>query len=145
MFDTSGLSKSDPMFSNDNKKVLGKFKDECNGIQISEYVGLRPKLYSMRLDRADYITRADNSIKMETKKAKGTARSVVKNEITFNDYVQTLNTGQSMRHSQANFRTQAHQIYTTRTTKTSLSAFDNKRYLAADGITSKAYGHFTIN
>jgi len=133
------------MFSNDNKKVLGKFKNENNGIQISEYVGLRPKLYSMRLDRADYITRADNSIKMETKKAKGTARSVVKNEITFNDYVQTLNTGQSMRHSQANFRTQAHQIYTTRTTKTSLSAFDNKRYLAADGITSKAYGHFTIN
>ena len=43
-----------------------------------------------------------------------------------------------MRHIQVNFRTDCHQVYTTRTTKTSLSAFDSKRYLLEDG----AYGHY---
>ena len=47
-----------------------------------------------------------------------------------------------MRHSQVNFRTDCHRVYTTRTTKTSLSAFDSKRYLLEDGIQSLAYGHY---
>ena len=47
-----------------------------------------------------------------------------------------------MRHSQVNFRTDCHQVYTTRTTKTSLSAFDSKHYLLEDGVQSYAYGHY---
>ena len=47
-----------------------------------------------------------------------------------------------MRHAQINFRTDCHRVYTTRTTKTSLSAFDSKRYLLEDGIQSYAYGHY---
>jgi hypothetical protein len=47
-----------------------------------------------------------------------------------------------MRHSQVNFRTDCHRVYTVRTTKTSLSAFDSKRYLLEDGIHSYAYGHY---
>ena len=30
-----------------NKKVIGKFKDELQGISIEEFDGLRPNLYSM--------------------------------------------------------------------------------------------------
>ena len=43
-FDTSDYPKDHPLFSNDNKKVLGKFKDEAKGVPIAEFVGLRPKL-----------------------------------------------------------------------------------------------------
>ena len=44
------------------KKVLGKFKDELGGVPISEYVGLRPKMYSV-------ITKEE-----EIRKAKGVKR-----------------------------------------------------------------------
>ena len=33
-----------------NKKVIGKFKDETNGIIINEFVGIRSKMYSFKLD-----------------------------------------------------------------------------------------------
>ena len=47
------------------KKVLGKFKDECAGVPIAEYIGLRPKPYS--------ILRANEKVTDEKviKKAKG--------------------------------------------------------------------------
>ena len=141
-FDTSDLPKGHAMFSNDNKKVLGKFKDEAKGVAIAEFVGLRPKLYALRLDGDEYTARGDKDLKLETKKSKGTKKSVVATQIKFANYLETLETGTSMRHAQVNFRTDCHRVYTTRTTKTSLSAFDSKRYLLEDGIQSYAYGHY---
>ena len=141
-FDTSDYPKDHPMFSNDHKKVLGKFKDEAKGVAIAEFVGLRPKLYALRLDEGEHASRGDDELKLVTKKSKGTKKSVVASEIKFANYLETLETRQPMRHSQVNFRTDCHRIYTTRTTKTSLSAFDGKRYLLSDGVTSLAYGHY---
>ena len=46
-YDTSDYPEDHPLFSKVNKKVLGKMKDECEGIPISEYVGLRSKMYSI--------------------------------------------------------------------------------------------------
>ena len=34
----------------ENKKVVGKFKDETQGIPICEFIGLRSKMYSIKLD-----------------------------------------------------------------------------------------------
>ena len=39
-YDTSNYNNKHFLFSNENKKVLGKFKDELGGVPISEYVGL---------------------------------------------------------------------------------------------------------
>ena len=61
-----------------------------------------------------------------------------------NDYIKTLYTGESMRHKQINFRTDSHQIYTSVSTKISLSAFDSKRYLT-NSVDSLAYGHYSMN
>jgi len=47
LYDTSDYPKEHPLHSNTNKKVLGKMKDECAGTPITEYVGLRPKMYSI--------------------------------------------------------------------------------------------------
>lgn len=50
-----------------NKKVVGKFKDECFGRAIAEFVGLRQKMYSIL-----------ESSRANTKKAKGVQKLVVK-------------------------------------------------------------------
>ena len=47
LYDTSDFPKEHPLYSDANKKVLGKMKDECNGTPIAECVCLRSKLYSI--------------------------------------------------------------------------------------------------
>jgi hypothetical protein len=44
------LSKShmEDLRCNDNKKVLGKFKDECNSLLLTEFLALNPKVYSFK-------------------------------------------------------------------------------------------------
>ena len=49
-FDLSDSIRSD-MKDNNNKKVLGKFKDEMNTLLTTEFLALNPKVYSiMHLD-----------------------------------------------------------------------------------------------
>ena len=80
-FDLSDYPKDHPLYCADNKKVIGKFKNETSEKQIIEFVGLRPKLYSFKTD--------DNK---EKKTCKGVKRNVVKNEIKVDDYKHTLYT-----------------------------------------------------
>ena len=49
-FDTSGYDKEDARLLpiRKNKKVIGKMKDELGGAIMTEFVALRPKLYSYR-------------------------------------------------------------------------------------------------
>ena len=46
-YDFSDYPKDHQLFSEQNKKAIGKFKDECSGTPIAENVGLRPKMYSL--------------------------------------------------------------------------------------------------
>ena len=48
LFDTSDYQKKNHfLYSEKNMKVLGKMKDECAGTPFEEFVGLRPKMYSL--------------------------------------------------------------------------------------------------
>ena len=46
MFDNSDHLESSPYYCNVNKKIIGKFKDEACGIPITEFIGLKSKMYS---------------------------------------------------------------------------------------------------
>ena len=72
-FDTSNYPHDHPsgIPSGLNKKVLGMFKDEAGGKVIDEFVGLRAKLYSYKMQEGE-----------ESKKCKGGKKSVVKKSIT---------------------------------------------------------------
>ena len=45
-FDNSDYSENSPFYDKINKKVIGKVKDEASGIPITEFIGLRSKMYS---------------------------------------------------------------------------------------------------
>ena len=47
LFDLSGYPKDSIYYDDSNKKVLGKMKDEFNGVKIDEFIGLKPKMYSL--------------------------------------------------------------------------------------------------
>ena len=47
-FDFSNYPSDHFLFSNVNKKVVLKFKDEAAGKIIAEFIALKPKLYSLK-------------------------------------------------------------------------------------------------
>ena len=129
-FDLSDL-KIEKFKDSENKKVVGKFKDETQGIPICEFIGLRSKMYSIKLD--------DDS---EKKTAKGKVRNVIKNHLKHAQYKHILDTGERMTSSMKMIRSFDHEIYTFNVTNISLSAYDDKRFIHDDGISSYAYGHY---
>ena len=87
--DFSDYDRDHKCYDLTNKKVLGKFKDECQGQIITNFMGLKPKSYAFKIY---------NQIK-EEKKNKGVPKLKVKREITFNIQQIFTNTGtQQLRH-----------------------------------------------
>ena len=50
LFDNSNYPKNSEFFFDENKKVIGKMKNEAAGMVIKEYIGLRSKMYSYSTD-----------------------------------------------------------------------------------------------
>ena len=48
LFDFSNYSKNSKFFNETNKKVIGKMKNEFGGVIVTEFVGLKSKMYSMK-------------------------------------------------------------------------------------------------
>ena len=48
--DNSDYPENSPYHYNANKKVIGVFKDEACGVPITEFVGLKSKMYSFVKD-----------------------------------------------------------------------------------------------
>ena len=199
-YDTSDYPEDHPLFSKVNKKVLGKMKDECAGIPISEYVGLRSKMYSVmtegkseqRIEKlkkefpeteikecscegkkvqtimakdaelvkeimkkdAELVKKTDhpkarvlqccNMIKVDetnVRKAKGVKKNVIKKQIKHEQYKQALFKNEQMWHGMKMLRSDGHEIYGIHVNKISLSPFDSKRWIADDGVNTKAYGY----
>ena len=104
--------------------------DECAGRPIAEYVGLRPKMYSILEAKGDNI-----------KKAKGVKKYVVKKHIRHKQYREALFEKTTFHHGMDVLRSERHHIYGQRLHKVSLSPFDSKRWIAENGVETLAYGH----
>ena len=134
-FDTSDYPENHPsgIPIGINKKVLGMFKDEAAGKIIKEFVGLRAKLYSYKMDEGG-----------ESKKCKGIKKQVVESSISHEDYKTCLLTGKEQLRKQNILRSYEHEVYTEEVNKVALSALDDKRYILKDGIHTLAWGHYKI-
>ena len=128
-FDTSDYPEAHPsgILTGVNKKVIGMFKDEVNGRQITHFVSLRPKLYSFKVEGVK-----------ETKKCKGIEKNVVKREISFKDYTQCLFSGEKQMRIMNIIRSENHDLYSKRVNKIALSNEDDKRILKEDNINTLA-------
>ena len=73
-------------YDDSNKLVVGKRKDEAGSVAIEEFVGLKPKMYSIFVDYSS-----------EHKKAKGVNRNAVA-AISHNEYKDVLLNQKRLRH-----------------------------------------------
>ena len=134
LYDTANFAKDHPLYSVKNNKVLGKFKSETAEKAPLEFVGLRPKMYSLLVSKKE-------KPKMT---AKGIKRGFVSKHVRHGQFLNTLRTKLATKANFLQFRSTNHVIKTLEVEKLCLAAFDNKRYLLDDGIRSLAYGHFRI-
>lgn len=130
-YDFSGYPRDHPLYTDENKKVLGKFKDELDGTLIEEFCGLRPKMYSIL------------STKGEKKTAKGICRRVVKKNVRHYQYRECLFKHKLTMEGMKRIVSKKHELFTIHQTKLCLNPCDDKRYII-DGFTTLAHGHFKI-
>ena len=71
MFDFSNYSKDLKFFDEANKKVIGKMKDEFWGVTVTEFVGFKSNMYSMKkINGKEYNTAKGENIATEFNKFK---------------------------------------------------------------------------
>jgi hypothetical protein len=133
-FDFSDYKPDHFCYDVTNKKVIGKMKDETNGDPISEFVGLRPKMYSqLTYHSGEYEAK---------KRAKGIKKSVVEKNVTHEMFKKSLLDSEVILSKMTTFRSYKHEMYTIDVNKVGLCPYDDKRCLMKDGINTVALGHF---
>ena len=116
-----------------NKKVIGMMKDECSGEIMTEFTGLRAKLYASKMDSLE-----------ESKRCKGVKKSVVKKNITFENYKNVLFYRTSQMAKMNVIRSHKHEVNTEEVNKVALNGEDDKRVVLQDRIQTLAYGHYSL-
>ena len=115
--DTSEYPKEHLLFSNENKKVIGKFKDELHGELIKEIIFMKSKVYAYKLMSSSSV-----------KKLKGCSKVIINKEINYDDYDKILHSTNELNKKQWQIHSQNHEIYYEEIDKKVLCAFDDKRY-----------------
>ena len=96
MLDNSDFLENSSYYCN-KKKVIGKFKDKACSVPITEFIGLKSKMYS-------YIKNDEKG----GKTTKGIKKNVIKNNIKHEDYKNTLINNEQIHHKMKTIRSQKH-------------------------------------
>lgn len=116
-----------------HKKERGLMSDENAGNVMLEFVGLRSKMYSVRVQD-----------QKETKKAKG-LKSAAARTLTFDDYLNCLNNQSMLFKTQISIQSKHHTIFTIKQTKIGLSPFDKKRCLLPNSTDTLPWGYNSVS
>ena len=131
LFDLSDYPKEHELYDATNKKVMGKFKNESIE-QITEFVGLRSKLYAYTVE---------NDCKHHMK-CKGVKKYVVEQKIKLETYKDILNNRDVFQVKQNGFISDHHEIFTQMQTKIALSCRDDKIYICDNNKDCYNFGHY---
>ena len=132
LYDFSNYPTDHPNFDTHHKKLVGYMKDETEGNPIREFVGVRPKVYSM-------VCENENGRKFANK---GIRRNIGVSHEKYKNCVLQSQIPPPLKFKQIDSK--LHVLRTISKKKEVLNPFANKRYLLMDGVSSKAYGHCGI-
>ena len=124
--DTSDYPENHNLYSEENKKKIGKFKDELQGKIMNGIVFLRSKAYSFTL--------TDLS---EEKKLKGIGKTTIKKDIKFNDYKNCLFNNETKMNKMYTLNSDKHNMFINEINKVSLSPFDCCCDIPDNGLDNK--------
>ena len=133
--DQLDLSKYPPnhyLYDTSRKDIPGFFKDETKSIPICQFCGLRAKCYSI-------ITDNDKQ-----KLATAGIKACIHKKLTHDKFLEVIHKNNSFNITQTTINSSKHTLYTIKKTRTGLSAFDVKRYILDDGISTLPFGHFRV-
>lgn len=140
-YDTSDYP-TDNMFNipRVNKKVPGLFKDEMKSKIMIEFIGLRSKMYAIK------IYKDLNKSKVDViKKAKGVKKYVVSKHISFDNFFECVHSNCTLFQAKQNsIRSELHKVYSITQNKIVLSPLDNKRYILDNKIDTLPWGHYKL-
>ncbi len=116
-----------------NAKKIGAFKDECNGKVPQEFIGLRSKMYSLKV--------SEGNVKST---AKGIKTVYAKKYMKHDVYKASLFDEQLTSSSFFVINSKNHDVFTKRVEKDGLSPYDDKKFLLRNKESTLAYGHWRI-
>ena len=141
-FDFADYPKDHPCYDTRNKKKIGLFTDELNSLCLEEFIGLRPKSYSIKFRgkvENNTVVHLDEDCK---KVAKGTKYAVKEKHLKHEHYRQALLDWRNIYVRQNMIRSRDHTLSTIHQCRVSLTCYDTKRWITADGIHTFAHGHY---
>ena len=155
-FDCSEYPETHMLYNTKHQAIPGLFKDERGSHIITEFIGLRSKLYSYKYkDVYDennpdslYVSLRDlfNEKSYYIKNVgKGITKCVFNKKIHTDNYKYVLDNNVVIRKDMNLIKSKLHKVHTETMNKIALSAFDNKKYILDDGINSLAFGHSKID
>ena len=117
LFDFNDYPLHSNFFDSGNKKVIGKMKDEFKGRKISEFVGLKSKMYSLISVDDEEVTKSKR----------------VNKKIRRKEFADVLFNKKVIRHNMKRIQSNLHRAGPYDVCKISLSCFDDKGYVLDDG------------
>ena len=114
--DFSDYPKEQKCYDENNKKVLGKCKDELKSKIITGFIALRPKCYA-------YSVCGDDK---KYKKCKGIAKGTVRRQMKYEEFETVLKTNKVIHKSFNSIRSKNHKIFSIATKKLLLVAMKTK-------------------
>ena len=104
---------------------------------MTTFCALTAKTYSFLVDEYTNDDYEKNNI--VNKKAKGTKKCVIKREILFNNYVDSLFKNKVLYKSQQRLKSEHHKVYKEEVNKIALSSNDDKKIRTFDKVTTYPY------
>ena len=143
LYDFSEYPKDHPNYDITNKKVLMKFKDEMKSLIITEFIGLKPKMYSFNYINNNNIEINENkyddynNILLNNNIHKGVKNSI---SLKHDEYKRSLYKEELIYKEFYNLQLNKQNIYLDKIKKIALNPFESKRYWI-DNINSLPYGY----